>query len=77
MGANALARFERDVLGQLHADVVTMMMGINDIGWPGSVREPTDRVPTADEVIARDDVPEGRRCLERRACNWLLPERET
>jgi lysophospholipase L1-like esterase len=52
MGVNALARFERDVLGQSHADVVAMMMGINDIGWPGSVLAPADKVPTADEVIA-------------------------
>jgi lysophospholipase L1-like esterase len=52
MGVNALARFERDVLGQSHADVVTMMMGINDIGWPGSVLAPADKIPTADEVIA-------------------------
>jgi lysophospholipase L1-like esterase len=52
MGANALARFERDVLGQSHADVVTMMMGINDIGWQGSVLAPADKIPTADEVIA-------------------------
>ena len=51
MGANALARFERDVLGQSHADIVTMMMGINDIGWPGSVLAPADKIPTADEVI--------------------------
>jgi lysophospholipase L1-like esterase len=52
MGVNALARFERDVLGQSHADVVTMMMGINDIGWPDSVLAPADKIPTADEVIA-------------------------
>ena len=52
MGVNALARFERDVIGQSHADVVTMMMGINDIGWPGSVLAPADKIPTADEVIA-------------------------
>src|SRR5207249_4662108 len=30
MGVNALARFERDVLDQPHAEIVTMMMGIND-----------------------------------------------
>jgi lysophospholipase L1-like esterase len=52
MGTNALARFERDVLNQPHAEVVTMMMGINDIGWPDSVLAPADKVPTADEVIA-------------------------
>ncbi|HLH49528.1 MAG TPA: SGNH/GDSL hydrolase family protein [Roseiarcus sp.] len=52
MGVNALARFDRDVLSQPHADVVTMMMGINDIGWPDSVLAPSDKVPTAEEVIA-------------------------
>lgn len=52
MGVNALARFDRDVLTQPHADVVTMMMGINDIGWPDSVLSPGDKVPTAEEVIA-------------------------
>ena len=34
MGENALARFERDVLGHPQADTVVVMMGINDIGWP-------------------------------------------
>jgi lysophospholipase L1-like esterase len=52
MGVNALARFERDVLAQSHADIVTMMMGINDIGWPDSVLAPADKIPTADAVIA-------------------------
>jgi lysophospholipase L1-like esterase len=52
MGVNALARFERDVLGQSHAEIVTMMMGINDIGWPGSVLAPTDKIPAAEEIIA-------------------------
>ena len=36
MGVNALARFDRDILTQPHADTVILMMGINDIGWPGS-----------------------------------------
>lgn len=52
MGVNALARFECDVLSQPHADVVTMMMGINDIGWPESVLALADKIPTPDEVIA-------------------------
>jgi lysophospholipase L1-like esterase len=52
MGVNALARFERDVLGQPHVEIVTMMMGINDIGWPDSVLAPADKMPTADQVIA-------------------------
>jgi lysophospholipase L1-like esterase len=52
MGVNALARFERDVLSQPYADTVVLMMGINDIGWPGSALAPDDKEPTADEIIA-------------------------
>ena len=52
MGTNALARFERDVLSQPHAEIVTMMMGINDIGWPQSVLASADKIPSADEVVA-------------------------
>ncbi len=36
MGPNALARFDRDVLGQPGIASVVLLMGINDISWPGS-----------------------------------------
>ncbi|WP_395022769.1 SGNH/GDSL hydrolase family protein [Dongia sp.] len=52
MGVNALARFDRDVLNQPHVTTVTLMMGINDIGWPGSGLAPNDKQPTAEEIIA-------------------------
>ena len=52
MGVNALARFQRDVLSQPYADTVVLMMGINDIGWPGSGLAPNDPEPTADDIIA-------------------------
>jgi lysophospholipase L1-like esterase len=52
MGVNALARFDRDVLIQPHADTVVLMMGINDIGWPGMMLSPDDKVPAADDIIA-------------------------
>ena len=52
MGVNALARFERDVLSQPYADTVVLMMGINDIGWPGCALAPNDKQPTAEEIIA-------------------------
>ncbi len=53
MGDNALARFDRDVLSQPRADTVVLMMGINDIGWPGTVLSPKNEVaPSADEIIA-------------------------
>ena len=52
MGANALARFDRDVLRHRHADTVILMMGINDIGWPDSVLEPNAPAPSAEDVVA-------------------------
>jgi lysophospholipase L1-like esterase len=53
MGVNALARFDRDVLAQPHADTVVLMMGINDIGWPGTMLVPKgEAAPSADDVIA-------------------------
>jgi lysophospholipase L1-like esterase len=51
MGVNALARFDRDVLSQAHADTVILMMGINDVGWPGCGLAPHDPEPTADAII--------------------------
>jgi lysophospholipase L1-like esterase len=52
MGVNALARFDRDVLNHPHVTTVTLMMGINDIGWPDSGLAPDDAQPTAEEIIA-------------------------
>jgi len=51
MGVNALARFDRDVLSEPHADTVTLMMGINDIGWPGCALAPAESEPTAEQII--------------------------
>ena len=53
MGTNALSRFDMSVLGHPHVSTVVMMMGINDIGWPGKdAITPSDPEPTADDVIA-------------------------
>ena len=51
MGANALAHFDRDVIAQPHAATVVLMMGINDIGWPGSPLAPQQAAPSADDII--------------------------
>ena len=51
MGVNALARFDRDILTQPHADTVILMMGINDVGWPESGLALHDPEPTAEEII--------------------------
>jgi lysophospholipase L1-like esterase len=53
MGDNALARFDRDVLSQPRVDTVIVMMGINDIGWPGTLLVPKgEPAPSADDIIA-------------------------
>ena len=51
MGVDALARFDRDVLSQPRAATVILMMGINDIGWPGTGLAPREPEPTAADII--------------------------
>lgn len=51
MGASALARFERDVLS-LCPDSVLVLIGINDIAWPGSSFEPGRAAVGAASLIA-------------------------
>jgi len=52
MGERALARFEQDVLGQPGVSDVIVLLGINDIGWPGSPFAPDDTMVALDELIA-------------------------
>ena len=51
MGEKAAARLARDVFSQPHVEAVIVMMGINDIAWPGTVFAPNDPPTTAEEVI--------------------------
>jgi lysophospholipase L1-like esterase len=51
-GISALARFERDVLSQPGLSHVVILLGINDIGWPGTAIETVSPVRTVDEMIA-------------------------
>jgi lysophospholipase L1-like esterase len=52
MGTNALSRFDMSVLSHPAVSTVVMMMGINDIGWPGKdAITPSDPEPTADDII--------------------------
>ena len=50
-GPNAQERFDRDVIAQTGVRWVTLLEGINDIGFPGAVDPPTPRT-TAPEIIA-------------------------
>jgi lysophospholipase L1-like esterase len=53
MGTNALSRFDISVLSHPRVSTVVMMMGINDIGWPGAgAVTPADPEPTAEDVVA-------------------------
>ena len=51
-GANALARFDRDVLAQPGVKYLVIMEGINDIGQGTRDGAPADAAITADELIA-------------------------
>ncbi|MDO8050821.1 SGNH/GDSL hydrolase family protein [Janthinobacterium sp. SUN211] len=50
MGSNALARFERDVLAQPGVRTVVVLLGINDISWPGTAFAPREQRPTLEEL---------------------------
>jgi lysophospholipase L1-like esterase len=52
MGVNALARFDRDVLSQPQVRTVIVLLGINDISWPGTAFDPGGATPSADALIA-------------------------
>jgi lysophospholipase L1-like esterase len=51
-GVSALARFERDVLGQPGVTHVTVLVGINDIGWPGTPNAASDPVMSPEDIVA-------------------------
>lgn len=51
-GKAALARFDRDVLASAGVEYLLVLIGINDIGHPGSGSAPASEAVTAQEVIA-------------------------
>lgn len=52
MGVNAVARLDRDVLSQPGVHSVIVMLGINDIAWPGTAFEPTRPRPMLASLVA-------------------------
>lgn len=46
MGVKASARFDRDVLAQPGAKAVILLIGINDISWPGTPFAPEKSLPS-------------------------------
>ncbi|MEU0742897.1 SGNH/GDSL hydrolase family protein [Streptomyces sp. NPDC006134] len=59
-GESGLKRFDRDVLGQPGARAVTVLLGVNDLGQPGSA------APASEEVTAAELI-DGYQQLIRRA----------
>lgn len=51
-GRAALARFDRDVLATAGVEHVIVLLGINDIGVPGTPGSAPERAVTADDLIA-------------------------
>jgi lysophospholipase L1-like esterase len=52
MGESALARLDRDVLQQPGVRAVIVLLGTNDIGWPGAAFAPRETLPTVAEISA-------------------------
>lgn len=52
MGSAALARLDRDVLAQPRVRTLILMLGTNDIAWPGTPFDPDARPATLDGMAA-------------------------
>jgi lysophospholipase L1-like esterase len=52
MGTNALARLDRDVFAQPKIKTLILMLGINDIAWPGTPFAPDAPPMTFERLIA-------------------------
>lgn len=52
MGVSVAARLQRDVFAQPNVKAAILLIGINDISWPGTILAPDQTLPTADEMIA-------------------------
>ncbi|MBE7369544.1 SGNH/GDSL hydrolase family protein [Ramlibacter pallidus] len=52
MGESALARLDRDVLQQPGVRAVIVLLGTNDIGWPGGPFAPHEALPSTADIAA-------------------------
>ncbi|NMZ61121.1 SGNH/GDSL hydrolase family protein [Pseudomonas nitroreducens] len=52
MGQSALARFQRDALGKPGVQTAIVLLGINDISWPGSTFAPNNPLVQYQDLVA-------------------------
>ena len=52
MGRSALARLDQDVLAQPGVRTLALLIGINDIAWPGTPFDPQGKVPTLEDIAS-------------------------
>lgn len=53
MGANPVARIDRDALAQSNIKAIILLIGINDIAWPGTAFARGEAGPTPEAMIAQ------------------------
>lgn len=51
MGSNALSRLDRDVLSKPGVSNLIVLLGINDIAWPGTLFAPDSKSPSLNTLI--------------------------
>lgn len=52
MGSNALSRLNRDVISKPGVSHLIVLLGINDIAWPGTLFAPNSEIPNLNKLIA-------------------------
>jgi lysophospholipase L1-like esterase len=66
IGPDALSRFDRDVISQAHVGFVTVLLGINDVGFP-AISVPSSPPPFANQSVTSDQMIQAYRQLITRA----------
>ena len=66
IGPDALSRFDRDVISQPHVEFVTVLLGINDVGFP-AISVPNSPPPFASQNVTSDQMIQAYRQLIARA----------
>jgi len=66
IGPDALSRFDRDVISQAHVEFVTVLLGINDIGF-SAISVPNSPPPFANQSVTSDQIIQAFRQLIARA----------